>query len=200
MMSNWIKLTGKLIFDPVSLTQKQIDQSSWKKTAIIQFDCDIAEYYNWFVNRRYNIKLLRPQRGAHMTVISDKEADNTKWESVKERLDGTSIDVYYNPDVRGNEEYWWLKSISPKADVIRSLLCLGDPFYSYHITIGSIKNSSQINQEHNRYVLRMIEFFNEKNVIKEIPYNGEFDNMIDDIEYQREVLFNALGIPNKYFK
>lgn len=162
---DWVKIRGKLKFDPIPLTEKQKDQGSWKKTAIIQFDCDLAEYYSWFISRRYNIKLLIPQRGTHMTIINDREANTSEWNRIKKLFNGKSIDIYYNVDPRGTSDYWWLKCNSPAADEIRTLLDLGDPFYSYHITIGTLKNSAQINQDHNKYILDSIKFYGEENSV-----------------------------------
>ena len=59
---NYIKLKGKILFDPVNLTKKHRLQADWKKVAYIQFEGDICEYYAWFINKRYDLQLNKPIR------------------------------------------------------------------------------------------------------------------------------------------
>ena len=38
-------------------------------------DGDVAEYYSWFVSKRYNLILNKPLRGAHVSFINDSLRD-----------------------------------------------------------------------------------------------------------------------------
>ena len=58
-MSNIIKLTGKILFDPEDVTNKQANQSSWKKVAMVLFDGDVCEYYAWFIKKRFNLSFIK---------------------------------------------------------------------------------------------------------------------------------------------
>jgi len=160
-MSNIIKLTGKILFDPEDVTSKHANQSSWKKVAMVLFEGDVCEYYAWFIKKRFNLTLHKPVRGSHITFINDSMRDLSKngmlednyvlenWEKVKEKWDGKQIEVYLNliPDTDSleNEDcHWWL--IVPhdkRQDLqdIRDELGLGRPFFGLHMTIGRAVNS-----------------------------------------------------------
>jgi len=155
-MKVWLKITGKLIFDIEDKTKKHISQSSWKKNAIVLFDDDLCEYYQWFLKKRYNIELNKPLRGSHLTIINDKYDNITLWDKVKQKYDGTTIEVYYNTDLRSNADYWWLKAFSVQSNKIRVELGLDKPFFNPHITIGlaNIKNIEQ-----SEYILRCEKLF-----------------------------------------
>jgi len=43
---NYIKLSGKILFDPDDKTKKHKNQASWKKIDMIFLDGDICEYYS----------------------------------------------------------------------------------------------------------------------------------------------------------
>jgi len=70
-----IEYSGKILFEPENKTKKHLAQASWKKVAMVMFEGDIAEYYAWFLKRRFNIELNPPQRGAHITFINDSIDD-----------------------------------------------------------------------------------------------------------------------------
>ena len=159
MNKNWIEITGKLIFDPPHLTKKQYDQSSWKKTAVVVFDDDLDGLYRWMIYKRYNIQLVKPQRGSHLTIINDRINNEKLWESRKRMFNNTPVKVYYDVDFRANHEYWWLKAKSEEGDNIRKLMNLGDPYFSYHITVGRVKDTPA-DIEFNNYIIRNILNYN----------------------------------------
>jgi hypothetical protein len=160
-MSNIIKLSGKILFDPEDVTSKHANQSSWKKVAMVLFEGDICEYYAWFIKKRFNLTLHKPVRGAHITFINDSMRDLTKngkieesevlkkWEFVKDKWDGKDIDVYINlnPDTDSLENddcHWWFFVPHDKRQElqgIREELGLGRPFFGLHMTIGRAVNS-----------------------------------------------------------
>ena len=76
-MKKTFETYGTIIFDPPEQTDKQIRQSEWKRIAIIQIDedRDMAKYYAWFFKKRYNITLMPPLRGTHVTFINDSVRD-----------------------------------------------------------------------------------------------------------------------------
>ena len=112
---------------------------------------DIAEYYAWFIRRRYSIVLNKPLRGSHVTFINDREGDtNGFWAETKDRWDGINIELILNIDVRTNAEFWWLR-VEPHETLnrVRAELGLGDPFFSYHMTVGYPNNK---NEDQSRYI------------------------------------------------
>jgi hypothetical protein len=163
-MSNIIKLTGKILFDPEDVTNKQANQSSWKKVAMVLFDGDVCEYYAWFIKKRFNLTLHKPVRGSHVTFINDSMRDLSKngflddsrvlenWQMVKKKWNGKQIDVYLNlnPDTDSLDSedcHWWLIVPHDKRQglqEIREELGLGRPFFGMHMTIGRAVDSTPV--------------------------------------------------------
>lgn len=158
-----IKVTGKIWFDPINRTKKHNIQSEWKRTAMVIFDCDMTEYYAWFIKKRYNLELNRPLRGAHISFINDSVRDMgvcaDKWDEVKEKYNGTEVTLTLDVDVRTDSKHWWLivehESRKPLLD-IRSQLGLDKPYFGMHLTIGYANSK---NEEHSKYVHGLITKF-----------------------------------------
>lgn len=144
------QLKGKILFDPINKTKKHHSQSSWKKVAMVQFDDDLWEYYSWFLLKRFNLKLNKPLRGTHFTIINDIVDDQIYLEA-KELFHGKEIIVEYDPTIiRSNKGgHWWVKGYSDDAQNIRNVMGLGDPYFGFHITIGL---ATHLQLEHSRYI------------------------------------------------
>lgn len=168
-----IVLKGKIIFDPVDRTAKHKSQASWKKVAIITFEDElnpsengICDYYAWFINKRYSIKLNKPLRGAHITIINDSLRDIgndiKKWDNLKRKYNNTEIEVSISVDPRTDSNndnstgHWWLpvpeETVKQLQD-IRSEIGLRKPFYSFHMSIGL---ANEKNIEQSKYIHRLI--------------------------------------------
>lgn len=145
------KIKGKIKFDPINITNKHKKQS-WKKVAIVNFGCDICEYYSWFIKKRFNLILNKPLRGTHFTVINDVIDDNI-YNQAKQVFDGKEINVTYDPEfIRSSEKgHWWLKAYSEDATNIRNVMGLGKPYFAQHITIGL---ATHLQLEHSKYITR----------------------------------------------
>lgn len=144
------EMKGILVFDPINVTKKHNAQSAWKKVAIVKFDCELYDYYSWFLKKRFNLFLNKPLRGTHLTFINDI-VDDDVYLKAKEMFDGKEVTVYYDPTiVRSNKSgHWWLKSESLDCANIRSVMGLGDPYFGYHITIGL---ATHLQLEHSKYI------------------------------------------------
>lgn len=146
-----ILVKGRIGFDPPSKTKKQIGQDSWKRIAMVYLEGDLTEYYSWFIQNRYGIKLNKPMRGPHISFINDSLRDLTKdftldtdlveenWNRVKEKWDGRIILISLDLDVRTDGRTWWLNI--PQEDrlalqEIRNELGLGRPYFGMHMSIG----------------------------------------------------------------
>ena len=70
-MNNKVVLVGKIEFEPENITKKHNTQSPWKRIAMVTIDGDVTEYYSWFIEKRYNLKLNKPLRRAHISFIND---------------------------------------------------------------------------------------------------------------------------------
>ena len=163
-MNNRITLTGKINFEPEDKTKKHLNQASWKKIAMVLIDGDICEYYAWFIQKRYNLILNKPLRGAHVSFINDSMRDLTqngkiseadaiaKWEEVKKKWNGKKIDIVLDLDPKTDDRTWWLNIPHDERDglqEIRSELGLGKPFFGMHMSIGY---ANEKNIEHSVYI------------------------------------------------
>jgi len=154
-MDNKVTYKGRIIFNPDNLTRKHRSQASWKYMAIIVFDGDLSDYYQWFIKRRYDIELSPPIRGAHISFINDSDRDIAKglnidvedvdryWKELESKWNGKEIEVTVDTNVKTNTEHWWL--IIPEEEreqihSIRAAIGLGRPFFGLHMTIGRAVN------------------------------------------------------------
>jgi hypothetical protein len=160
-MYSKITTVGKLVFDVKDLTNKHKLQSTWKKTAMLVIDGDIAEYYAWFIKNRYNLTLNRPIRGAHISFINDNLGDlgpngSLLWEDVKSKWDGKEIEISLDLSPKTDDRIWWLNV--PHYDRlelqgIRNELGLGRPYWGMHMSIGY---ANERNIEHSIYLHELI--------------------------------------------
>ena len=157
-----LELIGKIEFDPVNVTKKHNKQASWKKTAMVKFDCDIWEYYSWFLKKRFNLYLNKPLRGTHLTIINDKFDPETEYlyDQGRQLFHGKEIRIQYDPTlIRANDKgHWWINADSDDAKNIRSVMGLTpDPYFGFHITIGL---ATHLQLEHSKYILDQCIRFN----------------------------------------
>ena len=140
-----IELIGRIEFEPQHLTKKHVLQYDWKRTAMALTDCDTHLYYAWFLKKRFDLELIRPIRGTHMTFINEV-VDYDNFEEAKKIFDGKPLKFYHGIEPRISEEHIWLRAYSPEAETIRMMLGLEkDPFFTFHMTLGRI-NPKQIDQ------------------------------------------------------
>jgi hypothetical protein len=158
---------GTIIFDPDNKTKKHDRQSSWKKVALVELDSDIplknnevysdlSDYYAWFIKRRFNLKLNKPLRGSHITIINDRIGDHNSslesYEQTKELFNNKRIDFSYNVTPRTDGKHWWLRVFIPQAEAIRTVAGFKEiPYFGFHLTLGE---ATHLNLEHSEYILR----------------------------------------------
>ena len=181
-----IGITGKIEFEVANYTKKHHNQSSWKRVAMVMIDGDIAEYYAWFVEKRYNLKLNKPLRGAHISLINDSVSElskkgqlsilevNKNWESVKKKWDGKTIPVFLDVDSCTDGKHWWLRVSHDERNLmhnIRSELGLGKPFWGLHMSLGY---ANELHEEHNEYIHDLV--------------NSESETEFNSISLERSLL------------
>jgi hypothetical protein len=164
-MNNRITLTGKINFEPEDKTKKHLNQASWKKIAMVLIDGDITEYYAWFIQKRYNLILNKPLRGAHVSFINDSMRDLTQngkiseaealntWEEVKKKWNGKKIDIVLDLDPKTDDRAWWLNIPHDEREAlqaIRSELGLGKPYFGMHMSIGRARDG--VMEDHSKYL------------------------------------------------
>ncbi len=151
------EIKGNIIFEPINLTRKHQNQSSWKKVAMVKLNCDLYSYYAWFLKKRFNLKLNKPIRGTHITIINDIVDDNI-YNEVKKYFNNKEITIKYDPsDIRTNGTHWWIKAHSTDVENIRLSMGLNPNLYfGLHITIGLATN---LNAEHSNYIHKLIKSY-----------------------------------------
>jgi hypothetical protein len=169
------KIKGKILFDPPNITSKHERQSEWKKVAMVEFEGDIKKYYRWFVKKRYHLFLGESIRKAHVTFINDHERDIKmhKWDMVKKRWNGKTIEIELSTDVRTDGINWWLvvpEEAREELHGIRAELGLGRPYFGLHMTFGvardgrddselfepNVVRAIRANEAHSRYIRRLL--------------------------------------------
>lgn len=167
-MKDRITLSGKIGFEPENKTKKHNSQSSWKRIAMVHIDGDVTEYYAWFIQKRYNLILNKPLRGAHVSFINDTIRDlscnNTKsmeeidtaWEEVKKKWDKKIIPITLDLTPKSDDRTWWLNIPHDERELlhgIRAELGLGRPYWGLHMSIGY---SNEKNIHHSVYINELI--------------------------------------------
>lgn len=150
---NEFKTSGIIEFEPEHKTKKHERQSSWKRIVLIRLNCDMHLYYRWFLERRFNLKLNKPLRGAHITFISDKGIDEKLYNECKRKYNRKRIAFSYDVSPKTNGEHWWLKVKCQQAEAIREEMGLNRiPYFSFHLTLGY---ANEKNIEHSNYIWRL---------------------------------------------
>jgi hypothetical protein len=151
-----IRAEGIINFKPENRTRKHEAQHSWKKTALIETDCDLERYYAWFIERRFNLKLNQTLRGTHISFINDR-FEHDDWNRFAAIFDGKPITFFYELEPRSDAKHWWLRVHSPEAESIREICGLTRvPYFGLHLTLGY---ANEKNIEHSEYILNQCKRF-----------------------------------------
>ena len=167
METNLVTLSGLIEFEPINKTKKHKSQASWKRIAMVIMEGDITEYYAWFLKRRFNIEILKPLRGAHISFINDSIRDinggegdveyrDMLWNQLKAKWDGQHVPVTLDLNPRSDGIIWWLnipEEYRTQLHDIRNEIGLGRPYYGLHMTIG---NSHPKYKEHSEYIIHLL--------------------------------------------
>lgn len=127
-----MQTSGRLIFDPLPINgSTSMFKPYW---AIVQMNCDIDSYYRWFLERRYNIKLIKPAWGAHISVIRGEPCE--QWEYFKSKYNNKIIDFEYNLEFKTNGQHWWLNIVCDELKAIRQEMGYNSNGIGLHLTLG----------------------------------------------------------------
>lgn len=130
------KVKGIIEFSPKDRTQKHVEQSAWKRVAMIRTNCDMDRYYAWFLKKRFNLDLNKTLRGTHVTFISDR-LEKSVFEQAATMFNGKEITFYVENEPRTNGTHWWLRVYCPEAESIREVMGLNrEPYFGLHLTLG----------------------------------------------------------------
>jgi hypothetical protein len=194
-----VSYVGKIQFEPENKTKKHLAQATWKKVAMVLFDGELAEYYSWFLKKRFNLELNKPLRGAHITFINDSiddlnnrigsiEDKEALWEKLKQKWDGKEVSVTLNLRPFSDSNHWWLivdHKFRDELHAIRAEVGLGRPYFGLHMTIGY---ANERNLAHSQYINSL----NEKGLIlMNKDYSKDIEVEVKRISAERCDLYSS---------
>lgn len=124
------KGTGKLVYSPKTHLR---ESSRW---LVMMCDDELSKYYRTLYQREwfYRSKLTRPVWGTHISVVRGETLPNPEtWGFAANKF----INFEYEPGIKDNGEYYWLKVHCDELCAIRELFGLPrEPRFGLHLTIG----------------------------------------------------------------
>jgi hypothetical protein len=128
---------AKLWYDPSR--KGQVSDPWWM---IATTDDEIAAYYRWIVQRRFDLALDKPSWGAHVTVVRGEQpvVNDQLWASDN----GLEIDFSYTHEVYTNGVHWWLNVDCDAFEQIRVRYGFPSGKRHFHLSIGRIPNKAKI--------------------------------------------------------
>lgn len=132
--SNWLKGKAKIIYDPYRPGIKKIRQGT---LVVAEVDSQIAEYYRWWVKKRFGLRLQNTAWIPHITLI-DGKAFNLNKHSNWKLFHNSVIDFEYSVEIEQHWKFWTLPVRGKALHDVRKSLGM-NPNYHFHITIGRLE-------------------------------------------------------------
>lgn len=140
-MTDWIKGTGKIVYDPYRGPMK--NKIKW--WCVIEIDKEITRYYRWWIQRRYHVKGLHPPAwDAHISIIRG-ETPAPELQQLWKKYHGQTVDFEYqhNPHIapkrahrEDGEGRFWLVDVKCQLGTnIRDEFQFKSDWL-FHITVG----------------------------------------------------------------
>jgi hypothetical protein len=143
------KSPGKIVFDPLPISgnKEKMFKDWW---SIVTIEGDVDNYYRWFLQKRYGLKLQRPAWGSHISFIRGEEVSKEIWDTFKSKLSGTEIEFEYESEPKSNGIHWWLTVHCDRLKDIREEMGLPrSGKWGLHLTLGL---PILLHKEHSNYI------------------------------------------------
>jgi hypothetical protein len=128
----WLPTKAKVLYDPI---RPGIRKNRPGSLIVANVDPGIAEYYRWWVKKRFGLWLQNTAFIPHVTILDGKNAntpiDMKQWK----KFEGQTIDIEYSVDLQQHWKFWVLPVRGNDLQFIRQSIGLA-PTYKYHITFG----------------------------------------------------------------
>jgi len=135
MNNNWIKGTGKLIYNPERPGMRKSRQhDEW--FLAVNVDPQIAEYYRWWVYKRFMLQLQHTAWHPHVTVLDGRRSVKPQNRKNWEKHSGEIIHFEYSPNIEQHWKFWCLPVKSERLQEIKRELGFNDAESKLHVTIG----------------------------------------------------------------
>lgn len=130
----WHESTAKVLYDPYRPGLKKIRPGT---LVVANVDPGIAEYYRWWVKKRFGLHLHNTAFIPHITIVDGKVKNDNKHQLWKKHQNEI-IDFEYSVEFEQHWKFWTLPVRSPQLEAIRRELGL-NPNYNFHITFGRME-------------------------------------------------------------
>lgn len=128
-----IKASGKI------LVQKN------KGRIALNLSPDFSNYYIWFIQRHFKIKVGAPLHGPHVSLALPQFDKNVNWKKAK-NYQSEKVDIFYQPDIIvGGKTKGWFRNfyINFESDELKAICWDVNTEKSgtiFHITLANNKN------------------------------------------------------------
>jgi hypothetical protein len=123
------------------------------KRFTVKLSNDIIRYYEWFIVKKFWVRINTPKFGGHITISNDKLHNNINWKDAFNKFNGKKVDFKYNPNIiiGGRTKGFYLFYMMVESQTIENIKnYLGvvehKNYKGLHITIGSIGKNGHIPQ------------------------------------------------------
>jgi hypothetical protein len=119
-----------------------------KQRIVVETSPDIIDYYHWFIERHFWIRLQRPLHNAHITITNPKFHKDVNWQRAV-YYDGERVNFQYDPCViQGGHTkgfiMFYLKVYSEVLDNMKKDLNIveNNGYRGLHITLANGKHGN----------------------------------------------------------
>jgi hypothetical protein len=130
----WCKSTAKVFYDPYRPGLRKVRPGT---LVVANVDPGIAEYYRWWVRKRFGLFLQNTAFLPHITIVDGKVKNDNQHPAWK-KYQGQIITFEYSVELEQHWKFWTLPVRSKALENIRSELGL-NPNYNFHITFGRME-------------------------------------------------------------
>lgn len=107
----------------------------------VSVDTDFSEYYNSFIKKgTLSRGFDYPRNGPHITFIAGEKEQYPINIKVADSYLDQPVTFFYDNTVYTDQKSFWLNIFCPQLDDIRIACGLDKRKFSYHLTLGNIKN------------------------------------------------------------
>lgn len=128
----WLSTTAQILYDPSRPGIRKVRPGS---LVVGNIDPGIADYYRWWVHKRFGLSLQRPAWTPHVTILDGKgkqqRVDMTHWKKHHKCV----IPIEYSVDIEQHWKFWVLPVRCEALCDLRAELGLSRD-YNFHITFG----------------------------------------------------------------
>jgi hypothetical protein len=129
---NWCKSTAKIYYNPPRPGLRKIRQNA---LLVANVDNGIAEYYRWWVFRRFGLRLNHPAWIPHITLFDGRMKADLNFILNLKKYHNTNITFEYSVNIEQHWKFWVLPVRGEQLDIICNDLKISKK-NNFHITIG----------------------------------------------------------------